>query len=199
MKENTLETKKEISHIHFLVHPGYMTRTHWDRKTNLDYPVLLQKYIAKAKTLKADEVMIVFAPAANEHFVSEVRNNSEIYVECLKQIKSILGDRAIVLSSQGEVEEDYAERIWKKILSTLNTRGFVLSRKLTAEAYGEYLNYCVSQVSSHMHKISGMDENSPVILRADLTEYSVPAQQDKTLRPAKERTKRDWGSIDLAS
>jgi len=192
MKENSIEKKKEVSRIHFLVHPGFMAKEEGDRKINPTYAELLAKYPEKAKTLKEDEIMVVFAPAANRYFVGHVKNDSELFVECIKQIKSILGDRAVILSSQGETVKDYSEGIWDKIEKIVKARGFALSKNLTAEAYGEYLTFCVSQVASHMHKISGMSEENPVILRAELSEFSIPEQRDRLPRKLQPNTEVDY-------
>jgi hypothetical protein len=195
MKENTLEAKKEISKLHFLVHPGYMAKVHRGGNDNKDYKELLKKYVEKAKKIAQGELMVIFAPAANQYFVEQVRKDSELYVACIKQIKSILGNRVIVLSSQSEIWEENKDKIWKKIKNTAETRGFVFGKGLTFDAYGEYMDYCVEAVSENMHAAAKLGRANPVNVHVDLTDFSIPYEREYLLHPPNPAIKKDYTGI----
>ncbi len=169
MKENALENKTEITNIHFLIHPGYELRYDY----NPEFFPLAESYVEKAKTLKPDELMVFFAPVPPTSFPKEVKADQEKYVEVANRIREILGRRLIVLSSQGETSSLYKKLIWNKIKTIAEKRGFVFTKNLTAEAYGEYLGVCVSRAAENMHQASGMSAENPITIRAELTDKSI--------------------------
>ncbi len=74
MKENYLEHKKEISNIHFLIHPGYLMRQFvGGHDKRLDK--LMASYVKKAQTLKTNEIMVIFSPSLGSEFTRDIRDN----------------------------------------------------------------------------------------------------------------------------
>lgn len=120
--------------------------------------------------------------------------NKPEFAQIIRQIKEILGDRLIVLADSDEDEDEHRgatflknkDKVWKKIKSIAEGRGFSFSDKLTAKAYGEIIGACVRPIAENMHQASGMDEKQPVIIEADLTDYPLqlnpPAQKIAQVR-----------------
>jgi hypothetical protein len=196
---------KTIHKLHFLANPGWLYEGDPFAKTLKGTKDLSEKYIEKARELKLDELMVAFAPAIDAKFIGAFRNNPKApFAEIITQIKKILGDRLIVLadsddksdSHRGATFEQNKDKVWKKIKTIAEKRGFSFSDKLSAEAYGELIGASVRLIADNMHQASGMSENEPVIIQADLTDYpmrlNIPA-----LKIAKVR-KEHMGDIYLS-
>ena len=183
MEGRNLEKKTEINNLHFLVHPGFIHRFHHglDRGSfsGEEGVALLDKYVEQAKALGGQEVMILFTPTSPWMFSQDVRktSNPDKYALAIREIKKNLGDRLIVIADQGDImindDSSDRERVWSRIKKILEKRGFILSNQLTAEAYGEYWNHCVSAIAANMHLASGMADENPVAVRTKLTEFSL--------------------------
>ena len=190
-KQEAKEHKREITKIHFLVHPGYILESRYARNSYFGMETLLEDYIKKANSLGTDELMVIFAPKFGEDFVHDFRKkleNKEIpkkYVQAIREIDSVLsdsekkgvsGNRAIVLAdtdvfrSIGARFQDNREKVWSKILSIIEKRGFVLSKDVEAEAYGEYKDKCVSDVARNMRFASNSPLTGPAEINEKLTE-----------------------------
>src|SRR3989338_4371783 len=159
MKEN-LERKREIARIHFLVHPGYTAKMTSHQENGIK---LLENYIKKSSTLKPNEIMIIFAHAISTTFVREFRASEQAYVQTIRHIKKILGNRLIVLAdSEGDfrsvVRWENRDTIWRKIKNIIEKRGFVLGSQLEVEAYGEFTEVCVKFTSENMQEASGINK-----------------------------------------
>lgn len=196
MKENQIEAKREITKIHFLVHPGFLDRMLTENSGTFTEKIdaLLKSYLSKSKTLGENELMVIFLPAQRKYFKEEIKDEVYKYVNLVQDIKKVLGNRLIVFSSDGETVPENSDLIWKKIEDTAGARGFFFSKKLTAEAYGELIDACVGAVASNMHKAAGMSENKPVKILGRLTDFSVDIPT-RGYEPEDPRTKRDFRKI----
>lgn len=194
------ETNRQISNIHFLVHPGYIVNNELEHHyENMD--TLLESYITKASTLKPEELMVIFAPTAGRNFLRDMRQKDAVeqdrliaYTKVISQIKQLLGERLIVLSFDGETEAQNKERIWDRIKNVAQKRGFAFSDQLTGEAYGEYVESCVQDVATNMHQASGMSQS--VEIKAGITDFKLDGEQSHTQRESLEKYKRPNTNID---
>ena len=193
MLEN-FEQKTEISNVHFLVHPGYMVKNKTPYYSSKNMVELIQNYTLKAKTLKSDELMVLFAPVENDKkFIQGIRKGQDIYVDIIKKIKEILGKRLIVLGNNGEAFAENKEEVWARIKNIAEKRGFPFKKNLTAEAYGEYINACVAAVAMNMHSAAKMPKSKPVKIRAEITDFIVRKQkQDELNKDKYPNTKLDF-------
>jgi hypothetical protein len=174
-------TPTTIEKIHLLVHPGYVIKRHNIQEAIAQIPgnpftALMDKYRGKASSLGAAELMVLFAPRFRKTFVKEVRAGTEAYVQLIHDIKTILGDRLIVLAdsdehTEGAVFEENKDHIWQKIKKIAEGRGFTIGDNLTSEAYGEHMNSCVAAVADNMN--AAMELAEPTEIIADLTDYSI--------------------------
>jgi|SRR3989344_9672075 len=183
MIENRLETKKEISNVHFLVHPGWIMKDNFFARNHPGVVKLMNSYVEKATTLKPGELMVIFAPTIDDRFVRDFKKQKvpALYVTAVRKIKEILGDRAIVLADSDEDADAHRgatfkanqEKVWNKIKTIAEKRGLHFSKNLTAEAYGEKMVACVRLIAKFMHEAAGMAKADPVQLRASLTDYPM--------------------------
>lgn len=189
-KENN-ETNPEIKKIHFLIHPGYILESKLARNNYLGLETLLEDYFKKAKSLKKDELMVIFAPRIGTDFIRDFTKKSENneipkkYVETIRDIvksledndqKGVMGNRAIVLAdtdqfiNKGARFTQNREEIWDKILSITHKRGFTFSKEVEAEAYGEYKSLCVTEIARNMRFAQNSPIAGPVEINDKLTE-----------------------------
>jgi hypothetical protein len=193
-KKESKETKKEISKIHFLIHPGYILESEFAKNNYFGMETLLEDYIKKAKKLKNNELMVIFAPSFKSDFIKDFKNKAENentpkkYVDTIRKIVEILsdptlngvmGNRAIVLAdtdlydvyeNKGARFLENREKIWDKLKNIIEKRGFVFSEKVEAEAYGEYKSICVRDIARNMRFAANSPITSQVAIKDELTE-----------------------------
>ncbi|OGE79444.1 MAG: hypothetical protein A2751_05430 [Candidatus Doudnabacteria bacterium RIFCSPHIGHO2_01_FULL_46_14] len=175
------EQEKRISKVHFLVHPGWMMKDNAFAAMHKGVNRLMNRYVEQAEAVKlnSNELMVAFAPAIDAEFVHDFREKEKPYTQTITKLKDILGDRLIVLADSDEEEDRYRgatfkenkEKVWAKIKTIAENRGFHFDEQLTAEAYGELIKACVRLIADNMHEASGMSE--PVKLKANLTDYPL--------------------------
>lgn len=192
-----------INKIHFLVHPGWLSKSGNVSKDRLNLAkdpamqTLFEGYINKAKKLapNTDELMVTFAPADSVEFLNDFsadKNAVPPYAEVILAIKEILGDRLIVLADNSEYSQNGAvvsknrDKFWKRIKDIAAKRGFKFSDELSGRAYGELMDQCVRRIAENMHQASGMSETKPILVEVSLTDYprryGVAADDIATMR-----------------
>lgn len=117
--------KKKISKIHFLIHPGFIHCGNF----------LLNKYIAKAKELGGEEIMVAFSPSLDmynsrrretETLKKDIKNERR-YTKTLMQLKSILGNRLIVLTGYGFTEDEKSAKVFLETIKKLLMLAVIVS------------------------------------------------------------------------
>lgn len=162
--------RKRISKLHILVHPGFIMEE--DLREDQPYEEdteagtkLLIDYEEKAKTLGQDEVMVIIAPSR----ISLLKKHKKLdkpYVQTIEKIKSILGDRVIVLMDRLDFFQE--EEVRDKLKRVLTARGYYFDENVLSEAYGETLGCCVDDAAESFNR--GEKLNNKTIVKIDLTD-----------------------------
>lgn len=175
MERSSVERKekKKISKIHFLIHPGFAEAS---RK-------LFDVYIEKTKTLGEDELMFAFPYSKTfstpEHRDSKTRvgalkediERGKGYVEVIRKIKEILGDRLIVITDRMEITSpDTAQDSWDRAKRIAEARGYYFDSDVESEAYGEFCDVCVSYGAASLNIVGKL--NKTTVVKPEFTDLS---------------------------
>ena len=196
-EQNEFRKPIEVSRIHFLIHPGYMslpeTREEFvnEPKAIEEYKELFDKYFKKARSLANNELMFVFMPLTITDLKQNKKINDFIYIK-LSELKDILQQRGIFLTDHvnktivtGDPEEyyekDQGEKILHKQFSDMmrvaKARGYTLTPEVESEAYGEMLSTCVDIGASNIQSKLGLIK--PTTIRTALTDMGLPISEKK--------------------
>ncbi len=162
------EIKQRVSKIHFLIHPGFLMagvpkEGSEPGSTQDRYNSLLDEYVKKAEEVKdkINELMFAFIWSSRKDF-KEALQEQQLYVEKLKEIKNLLGNRLIVFSGNRDVTDDgkqfvaYMERI-------AQARGYIFDSDVLSEAYGETLGSCVNEGAVNLNKALGLKSKTVIL------------------------------------
>lgn len=174
------EEKTRVSKAHFLVHPGFVsTKQKFKESTTPEAIELLhQKYLAKARSLKDDEIMFAFVHALRKKDQKSA-DNLESYRALIKELKGILKSRLIVLSDNPNKAYGLDSRvlpigasngmpIMKKLL---DSRGFYTDEDTLSEVYGELIAFCTTLIGSNLNTEFGFKHPTPI--KTHLTDMSM--------------------------
>lgn len=186
MREGRQEHKeyRRIHKIDFLIHPGFLQSNatpEAEPEASASVAALYEAYLEQAKMLPENEVLCVFpaepyarmrTDATKQHPDDEYN-----YVSLIRDLKTILGDRVVVLSDDYKIAANDAEwlpqhmayKALGRIRRLLRARGMDFDEHTVANAYGEFLLSCVTIAARHIHETGYFA--SPVAIRALLTEY----------------------------
>jgi hypothetical protein len=195
MTENVPELENreliKVSKLHFLVHPGYISNviTDWvgtspesfkkdrdGRKFTFKQSIaLLDKYIEQAKDMPDTEVMVIVTDTKKKFYKEDIEEE-RVYMEKIREIKEILGKRAVVISDKFELATTYyypkSRGALEHIKQLLEARGYTFDESTDTEAYGELLGACVDTVANRLNEQGQFEE--PTIIKKELTDVRHP-------------------------
>lgn len=157
-----------IRKLHFLIHPGYLSRGVNHPDDQKIYESLLDKYVEEAKTLHDDELMFALVSPKHALLKKELAEGAT-YLKKIKEMESILGPRLIVLNFQ---DLDRGSEVMDTATRIAAARGFYFDKDVLSEAYGEFLDACVVVGASNLNKAAGLTKKT--ILRPELSDQSLP-------------------------
>lgn len=165
-----------IRKLHFLIHPGYLSRGINHPDDQKEYESLLDKYVDEAKKLRDDELMFALISPSRVLVKKELAENAP-YLEKIKEIKSILGPRLIVLHFQVLENSSEAMDTATRIAAA---RGFHFDKDVLSDAYGELLGACVKIGAANLNRDAGFINK--MVLRPELSDESLPRGKSKKIR-----------------
>lgn len=168
------EDSKTISSLHFLVHPLFVSdpvETD-DSDRNQGYAeasALTGLYLEKARSLPENGVLFLFShlnPVNLHHPSSGYRT---LYRGFLNSLHSILGER-LFLRDDRDVFDDLSAA--GSLNAELKRRGFRLSERTRAFAYGEVPELCVADAAENLRE--GFDLQDPVLIETRYSSWKSP-------------------------
>ncbi len=187
MREGRQEHKeyRRIHKIDVLVHPGYLHNAvalgELGKAENFDLTVLYNAYLEQAKQLSEHEILFAIAPTTSARLRTDFRKQDPRdeynYASLLTDLKTILGDRLVVLSDDYKfaardirgVSQHGTQAALEVIRKILHARGMEFDRHTALDVYGEFMFGCVTKVATRLNKAG--DFCQPSRIRALLTEY----------------------------
>lgn len=198
--QNTKEVKKVVSKIHFLIHPGSInnfknfTQREENTPENLDQHY--ERYLEKAKILGENEIMFAFAPANKKNFRDDFRDGTKDYVNLLKKLKKILGQKLFVLTDDLEnwahtvTTEKGAENTLPEMRKLVAARGYQFDTQMLSEIYGELIQRCVNDAGNSLNKTMNLE--NPTAIKTQLTDMPLEiTPQGKILNESLKHNKPD--------
>ncbi len=162
------ENLQEVSKIHFLVHPGYLS----DERTKITeddeatrHQGLFEKYLAEAKNLKNNELMVALTHTLKNQYKEDLEGNL-FYFKKLQELKDILGKRLIVLSSDFDLFS--GKEVMQTIKDLAKKRGYVFDENVKSDAYGETLGACVDGIAQNLNTTGNFLNKTKI--RSELTD-----------------------------
>jgi len=163
------ERMTKISKLSFLIHPGFQSSEHGRVISNAQvvhsahdtnkYDAQLDKYVAHARSLKSDEVMVAFtAQTKNDYFMTGAP-----YMKALREIRDILGRRLIILSAGQQIMSDGQPQGFETLKKIARARGFVFDKSITTEAFGEMLGGCVEDAANCLNTSGELRKKTKII------------------------------------
>ncbi len=196
MSNINLQSKPNIQKIHFLIHPGFLSRevplmpendpTRNPYKARMaEYETLLDKYLEKAKKLNPNELMFAFAHTEQPQLIEDAKEGKR-YISVLRELKNILGRRLVVLSGNHDVVFD--DNVFNTAKEIAEARGFYFDKDVFTEAYGEMLNICVERGTERLN--TNGELNKKTLIRTDLTDTPVYGELDRIKEDMLNRSSR---------
>ena len=161
-------TKDNVKKLHFLIHPGFLSYEVPKsedvpgvkdpyKERMVEYIGLLDKYVTEAKKLPEDEIMFAFVHTDSKQFKEDMKT-SQLYAEKMRELRSVLGRRLIVLSGDNDVVFD--DSVMERAKEIANKRGFYFDNKVLSEAYGEMLSVCVERGADRLNENAGFENKT---------------------------------------
>jgi len=164
--------KIRITKLHLLVHPGFMAGP--DAEHEPGHPTqdeisksraLLDKYIAKAKGLGRDEIMVIFGYTGPDEFENHKREFA-MYTDYIEKLQSLLGDRLILI--EGNIDPFEEEVAFEEVEFIADERGYSIDTNTITEAFGETAQSCVLDCAQNFNFTGKFREET--IIDLDLTD-----------------------------
>jgi hypothetical protein len=136
---------EKIDTIHFLIHPGFSTdprvRELSPEEDLWAYKPLLSKYVESASRMNPQEIMMAFLHASSTELREDVALEKP-YTQTLHELKNVLGDRFIALSSDFDIFNSHGAI--RTSIKIARGRGFLIHPRTTnTVGYGETPLVCV--------------------------------------------------------
>lgn len=175
MESQTIEVEikpVQISRIHFLIHPGYISdidpeASESKKKWALG---LLGNYTKMAECMREDELMVAFTHTSFNDLRRDILND-KAYAATLIVMKNLLGKRMIVVTAAGD---DFFHKPghMQKVINIIKKRNFAFSTEdVDTVAYGEYASDCVQDGAENLNRSAGFKKKTVII--PQLTDHAV--------------------------
>lgn len=170
---------QKINRIIALVHPTFSTDENiflhegeeedWDSQIDevMRADALWEKWMERARTMRDDEIMIVFAHPDDFGELKHDIRDVYYYPEKIRELKKEFGKRIIVLTAATTPYEpnrpDENRSHYETLLRIINARGFTFDPKdVVLETCGMSIDLCVPDVAEYMHEAGKFTEQGVI-------------------------------------